>query len=146
MRSIAYYLGILALACVLHTPFAFAAQDKAEAKREEAEKKEAQAEDESERDNFESKTQTTFLGKLELEPLDEEATTPPKTYGSFSVAKGSTYPIKLQDPQLYKVLKAYNGKNISVLAKLRNQGKYLVIVGLVTPEATPKGVGKRGGF
>ena len=114
--------------------------------KEEAEKKQAQTEQEADRDNLNSGTQTTYAGRIDLDPIEEDKPLP-KTFGNFTVAKGgSTYAVKLSDPHLYKVLSPYNGKTVAVLAKLRNDGKYLVITGLVTAENTPKGVGKRGGF
>ena len=146
MRNTFIPLNMLAILCLWTVGFAVRAEDKTEAKKEEAEKKEAQAEEAADRDNLGSGKQTTYAGKLELEPLDEAAKTPPKTYGNFYVTKGTTYPIKLSDPALYKVLLPYNGKTISVLAKPRNQGTYLLITGLVSTEGPAKAVSKRGGF
>ena len=113
--------------------------------KEEIEAREAEAEEIAERDQLGKAVPTTFAGKLVLNPINP-GESQAQVVGSFSVEKGGLFPVKLRDPNLLKVLRTYDGKLISVYGKLRNQGKYLVISGVIAPAPTPKGFAKRGGF
>jgi len=107
-----------------------------------AEAKEAAEEDAAE-EKLDSETlKRLFEGKL---VLSGENTENPEIVGVF-VSAGKTYQLKLADPVLLAELKPLQNKPITLNGKIRNKGKYFIVVGVQTGGAAPAFPRRRGGI
>lgn len=113
-------------------------------KAKEAEIKEAAAEEEIERKRNAETAVTLFEGRLTLYTPDKERSSP-DIVGEFE-SNGKKYIVKLGAPDLMKDLVALDGKQGTINGKLRNKGKYLVVVSVPPPGAAPTYSRKRGGI
>ena len=76
-----------------------------------------------------------------------DSTTPnPTVVGTFLADSGQTFLIKLVDPSIMKRLSIYDNKKVILTGKERNQGKYLVVIGVIEQPPAPVMRRKRGGM
>lgn len=107
-----------------------------------AEAKEAAEEDAAE-EKLDSETlKRLYEGKM---ALTGENTENPDIVGVF-VSEGKTYQVKLADPALLAELKPIQNKPITLNGKIRNKGKYFIVVGVQTGGAAPAFSRRRGGL
>ena len=109
-----------------------------------AEEKEAKAEEDAEALLDRDSLQRQFQGKVLLFPdgVQGERT---EIVGTF-VCGGNTYYLKLAAPELISALKRVNGSNAMLEGKIRNAGKYFVVLNVGTPGAPIYERRKRGGI
>ena len=97
----------------------------------------AQAEDEADGNTPLSKqAKMEYTGTLTLNPEDA----PPNPFGvvgTLEATDGKKYGVKLAEPGLLKLLAPFNEKNVTVEAKPRVKGKYLVVVRIVVITKPP---------
>jgi len=109
-----------------------------------AEAKEAAEEDAAE-EKLDSETlKKLFEGRMALTP-DGPDKENPEVVGVF-VSEGKTYQLKLTDPELLKELKPLQNKPITLNGKIRNKGKYFIVVGIMSGGAAPAFGRRRGGI
>jgi hypothetical protein len=79
--------------------------------------------------------------------LGDQGSENPDVVGSLATTATKLYLLKLADPTLMKKLVGYNGKQVSLMGKLRNQEKYLIVSAIAeaTGSAAPDRK-KRGGI
>ena len=141
-------LQILALAsvCVLGAQ-GFAAEKKESTRDKEA--REAEVENAAESklgEGDQIALYKKYSGKFEAaEPDDSPNAANPGTIGTLTSPEGVVYLLKVQDPGLVKVLEEKKKQSITVTAKARNNGKYLVVTGISMPEPVTPMRTKRGG-
>ena len=78
--------------------------------------------------------------------LPDSSTPNPAVVGTFLSDGGQTFLIKLVDPAIMKRLSIYDNKKVILTGKERNQGKYLVVIGVIEQPPTPVMRRKRGGM
>jgi hypothetical protein len=109
------------------------------------EAKEAAAEDAAEKALPEDQQfGKNFAGKLSLSI--SEVKTPDSVVGSLVLDNGTTYQLKLTDTITLKQLVPYDNKKCTLLGKLRNNGKYLLVCSVIDASAKPVEHRKRGGM
>jgi hemolysin activation/secretion protein len=119
----------------------YAEEPSAELQREAEEA--AKEEEEEQKLPPDKQPRSDYEGKLNLTPPEGA---PKGVIGTFVLKNNTSILLKVEDPNLEPQLKIYHGKNITLLAKVRNQGKYLVAYGVVHPPVpTPENF-KRGGL
>jgi hypothetical protein len=111
----------------------------------EAEAAQAAAEDEAAKKADSDAIYTDFSGKVHLFTKDEqEGYDDPSVVGLFVIEK-KVYLIKLETTKIMDDLKQFDGKSCVVSAKIRNQGKYLVVRKVVLNGAGYNFTRRRGG-
>ncbi len=124
------------------------AADKKESVREK-EARQADEEDKAEKKLSEDEQIAQFKkysGIFEAAEPDDSANAPnPGAIGTLTSSDGVTYLLKLQDPGLLKVLEEKKKQTITVTAKARNNGKYLIVSAISLPEPVTPIRTKRGG-
>jgi chromosome segregation ATPase len=113
-------------------------------KAREAEIKEAAAEDEAEKKKNSEAAAAFFEGRLTLYTPDMERASP-DAVGEFE-SNGKKYIVKLGSPDVMKELMSLEGKQGTVNGKIRNKGKYLIVMSVPPPGAAPTYTRKRGGI
>lgn len=107
-----------------------------------AEAKEAAEEDAAE-EKLDSETlKRLYEGKLALTGENSEN---PDVIGVF-VSEGKTFQLKLSDPALLAELKPLQNKPVTLNGKIRNKGKYFIVVAIQTGGAAPAFPRRRGGI
>lgn len=109
-----------------------------------AEAKEAADEDAAEEKLDSEALKKLFEGKLALTPDGAEKENP-EVVGVF-ISDGKTYQLKLSDPAQLAELKPLQNKPITLNGKIRNKGKYFIVVGIMTGGAAPSFARRRGGI
>jgi hypothetical protein len=102
----------------------------AEESQAEEEAKQA-AEEKAAEEKLGERLQVNFSGKVILTPQEKEN---PDVVGVFQ-SSGRTFLLKLENPSLLNTLKAHNGKEVSLVGRPRNQGKYFLAWGIDQPGA-----------
>jgi hypothetical protein len=110
----------------------FAAIRSAEDTVADEEAKQAEEEKAAE-DKLGDRLQVNFTGKLVLTQEQKDA---PDVVGVFH-ASGHAYLLKLENSVLLNSIKPYNGKEITLVGRPRNQGKYFLAWGVDLPSAPP---------
>ncbi len=82
-----------------------------------------------------------FKGTYTAQSADDVGT----IIGTFKTSD-HLYLVKTESDEVKKSLAAFNGKAIDVFGKLRNKGKYLVILSVTSEQDTPLSRKKRKGF
>jgi hypothetical protein len=75
-------------------------------------------------------------GKLKLYPVEDPAKLP-EIVGELA-APGRTYLIKLASDAVHAELKPWNGREVTLMGKLRCEGKYFIVRGISGGGAPPK--------
>jgi len=132
MRPIA---GILMVA--LFTPLAFVVGGEKNQSEEEARQV---AEEVAAEEKLGENLQVLFTGKVILIPKQEEN---PEVIGVFQYS-GHSFLLKLQNPDLLNTLKTCNRKEVTLVGRPRNQGKYFLAWGLELPGTAPVHTRTRG--
>lgn len=149
---------VLGLAPVLLCPAPACAaegKNKPKAANPEDEAKEAAKEDADEvADRLAGKTgqrQRLFHGTFLL-PSDPSEQTNPDVVGTFVTDEGDmkpnqTYLVKVarDKKEVIEVLKRLDAKKVTLLGKLRNQGTYLIVMGVIESGPTPRVPERRNG-
>ncbi|HYG76706.1 MAG TPA: hypothetical protein VEK08_17005 [Planctomycetota bacterium] len=112
-------------------------------KQREAEKKEAAAEDEAEKKNSE-RVSAFFEGKVILFGSDVERPSP-DVVGEFE-QDGKRYLLKLGVPEVLRDLQQVDGQKVTLNGKVRNQGKYFIVMSVPQGGVTPAASKRRGGI
>ena len=103
---------------------------------QEKEAKDAAAEDEAEKampENQQMKAIKNVDGRLVLVPPEDKDANP-AVIGTLTSATAS-YQLKLGEPALMAKLKTYDKKIVALQGRLRNEGKYFVVSGIVEKSA-----------
>ena len=125
---------------LLLTASLYAEEPSAELLRE---AEEAAKEEEEQKLPPDKQPRSDYEGKLSLTPPEGA---PKGVIGTFVLKNNTSILLKVEDPELEPQLKIYHGKNITLLAKVRNQGKYLVAYGVIHPPVPTPEKFKRGGL
>jgi hypothetical protein len=120
---------IVLIAC-LCAPFATVRTAENAAAEEEA--KQA-AEEKAAEEKLGERLQVNFTGKVILTPKQDEN---PDVVGVFQ-SSGHAFLLKLDSPTLLNTLKTHNGKEVTLMGRPRNQGKYFLAWGIDLPSAPP---------
>jgi hypothetical protein len=91
------------------------------------------AEEKSAEDKLGDRLQVNFTGRLLLSAEKNEN---PDVVGVFQ-SSGRAFLLKLEDSTLLGTLKTYNGKEVTLVGRPRNQGKYFLAWGIDLPSAPP---------
>ena len=113
-------------------------------KAKEAEIKEAAAEEEAERKQHSETVTSLYEGKLTLYGPEKERASP-DIIGEFEHAN-KKYIVKVGTLEVFKDLVPLDGKQATVNAKVRNKGKYLIVMSVPAPGAAPTYTRRRGGI
>ena len=128
---------MLGLACMLLAWLGYGnlrAEDKKQTP-EQREAAEAEAEEKDEIATQGEQAKRIFEGRLSVDAI-EEGKEPPSVVGSFT-SEGKTYALKITSPDLYAQLKKFDGKQVTLIGRPRNQEKYFVANGIQLPAAKP---------
>ena len=85
-----------------------------------------------------------YTGKLSITVAEWKS--PTIVIGTLSIENGPTYQLKMASPILLKQITPSDGKKCTLLGKLRNKGKYLIVLTTVDSGAKPVDRRKRGGM
>jgi hypothetical protein len=110
----------------------------------EAEATEAAAEEEAESKMDPEKLRRLFEGKLVLFPVEEGGEA--KVIIGQLAGKNFNYLLKVETEAVRNQLKEFNNKEVSVIGKVRNQGKYLIVSSVMRGGAAPVFVRRKGGI
>lgn len=91
-----------------------------------------EAEEKAAEEKLGDRLQVNFTGKLILTPQSEN----PDVVGVFQ-SSGRAFLLKLDNPALLNTLKTHNGKEVTLVGRPRNQGKYFLAWGIDLPSAPP---------
>ncbi len=122
----------------------FAAEKSKKETPQEVEAREAADEDQAEQALDSETMKKLFEGKVSLFTADETGDRT-DVVGQFRTATG-TFLLKVQSPDLLASLKAFDGKNATLNGKIRNKGKFFIVVSITQPGAAPLFVRRRGGI
>lgn len=86
----------------------------------------------------------TEEGKVYFPPEIDEQTLP-WDVGRFAT-KDRVYQLLLDQPDIYKQLKAYNTKSVKLSGRIRGGGKYFIVTAFYVPLKVPSTPPKRGGM
>jgi hypothetical protein len=137
-------LVALLLPIALLSGSTFAAEKARKEKPEEVEAREAADEDEAEQALDSETLKKLFEGKVSLYSAQDTAERP-DVVGMFRTAS-TTYMLKLQSPELLAQLKQYDGKQATLNGKIRNKGKFFIVVSITQAGAAPLFTRRRGGI
>ena len=138
-----FKLLILALALVGLSAIKLAV---AEEQKVDPEAKQAADEDAAEKNLPEDAQMGKQYNGLFSTVLPDSTTPNPQVVGTFLADNGQTFLIKLVDPAIMKRLSLYDNKKVVLSGKVRNQGKYLVVIGVIETPPGPVMRRKRGGM
>ena len=109
-----------------------------------AEEKEAQAEEDAEQTLDPDSIKRLFQGKFTVYK-SEEAEMAPDVIGAFT-ADNHIYLVKASAPGVTQKLLLNDGKQTTLVGKVRNQGKYIIVQEVAESGAVPVDSRKRGGI
>lgn len=135
------FLAVFAMAALTFDAQAGAAKKETQA---ELEAREAAEEDAAEAKLDPEKVKHLFDGRFVLNQT-EDAKEPNAIVGTF-ISKNGSYLIKVESAAVREELKQYHNKEVSVVGKVRNQGKYLIVNSIVHGGAAPVFVRRKGGI
>jgi len=128
---------LAALAFVLSTCAAGAAEKPKKETEEEKEAKKAAEEDAQEAATSGTAFRAvTLKGRLTVNPI-QDGDTVRTVAGSLATVQG-TFVLKVESMRFREVLAKHDGKDVTLIGKMRNEGKYFVALSIDAPGFTPK--------
>jgi len=142
--SLRMLAALLLPAALLAGSGVFAAEKSRKETPQEVEAREAAEEEEAEQSLDSEALKKLFEGKVSLYSADQSGERP-DVVGMFRT-ESATYLLKVQSPDLLAMLKQYDGKQATLNGKIRNKGKFLIVVSITQSGAAPLFVRRRGGI
>jgi hypothetical protein len=123
---------VLLLAVFCAIPVVRAEEDEAQKELDEKERLEAEEEERKEQEKTGLAFQPiTLKGTMVLNPI-QDGETRNTAVGTFATLKG-TFQLKFDERQVRREMMAQNGKVVTFTGKLRNGGKYFVVMRVEVP-------------